>query len=80
MSLLFVSGKKNQFYHMNGVRVLTVKSAMSGDRVQCSFFSDRSLSKHLRTHVKGNNFTLLYVEAYVIDVLSGSYFGVYGGI
>ena len=32
---------------MNGVRVLTVKSAVSGDRVQCSFLSDRSLSKHL---------------------------------
>ena len=36
----------NQFYHMNSVRVLTVKSAASGDRVQCSFLSDRSLSKH----------------------------------
>ena len=32
---------------MNGMRVLTVKSAVSGDRVQCSFLSDRSLSKHL---------------------------------
>ena len=31
-------------YHMNGMRVLTVKSAVSGDRVQCSFLSDRSLS------------------------------------
>ena len=34
-------------YHMNSVRVLSVKSAVSGDRVQCSFLSDRSLSKHL---------------------------------
>ena len=32
---------------MNGVRVLTVKSAASGDRVQCSDLSDRSLLKHL---------------------------------
>ena len=32
---------------MNGVRVLTVKSTVSGDRVQCSFLGDRSLSKHL---------------------------------
>ena len=32
---------------MNGMRVLSVKSAVSGDRVQCSFLSDRSLSKHL---------------------------------
>ena len=32
---------------MNSVRVLTVKSAASEDRVQCSFLSDRSLSKHL---------------------------------
>ena len=31
---------------MNGVRDLTVKSAASGDRVQRSFLSDRSLSKH----------------------------------
>ena len=30
-------------YHMNGMRVLTVKSGESGDRVQCSFLSDRSL-------------------------------------
>ena len=29
---------------MNSVRVLTVKSAASEDRVQCSFLSDRSLS------------------------------------
>ena len=32
---------------MNSVRVLTVKSAVSGDRVQCSFLTDRSVSKHL---------------------------------
>ena len=32
---------------MNTVRVLTVKSAASEDRVQRSFLSDRSLSKHL---------------------------------
>ena len=32
---------------MNGMRVLTVKSAVSGDRVQCSFLTARSLSKHL---------------------------------
>ena len=32
-------------YHINGVHVLTVKSAESGDRVQCSFLSDRSLLK-----------------------------------
>ena len=55
-----MSGKK-QFYHVNGVHVfLTVKSAVSGDRVQCSFLSDRSLSKHLyATLVKGTNSTLL---------------------
>ena len=32
---------------MNGVRVLSVKSAASGDRVQCSDLSNWSLSKHL---------------------------------
>ena len=32
---------------MNSVRVLTVKSSASEDRVQRSFLSDRSLSKHL---------------------------------
>ena len=31
---------------MNSVRVLTVKSAASEDRVQRSFLSDRSLSNH----------------------------------
>ena len=29
------------------LNILTVKSAMSGDRVQHSFLCDRSLSKHL---------------------------------
>ena len=44
---------------MNGVRALTVKSAASGDRVQRSFLSDRSLSGHLlHTHV---NFSVLSV-------------------
>ena len=57
--------------------VFTVKSAMSGERVQCSFLSDRSLSKHLlHARMKGSNFALLYVEAYVMDVVSGSYFGI----
>ena len=32
---------------MNGVLFLSVKSAESGDRAQCSFLSDRSLSRHL---------------------------------
>ena len=59
---------------MNGVRVLTVKSAMSGDRGQSSFPSDRSLSKHLHAQVKGSNYTLLYVEAYEVDNGCGSYF------
>ena len=46
-------------------------------RVQCTFVIDRSLSKHhLHTQVKGSNFTLL--EAYVIDVMCGSYFHVKG--
>ena len=40
-----VSGKK--ILIMKGMRVLTVKSVASGDRVQCTFVSDRSLSKHL---------------------------------
>ena len=41
---------------MNGVRVLTVKSAASGDRVQCSELSDWSLSKHLY---------ILYIYIYI---------------
>ena len=43
-------------HHMNGMRVLSVKSAVSGDRVQCSFLSDRSLSKHLY---------ILYIYIYI---------------
>ena len=55
--------------------ILTVKSAVSGDRVKCLVLGDRSLSKHLsHSHVKGSNFSLLYVETYVIDVVCGSYF------
>ena len=54
-SLLYLSGKK-QFYHMNDGRVLTVKSAASGDRVQLSFLSDRSLSKH-----SSEFFSLIYL-------------------
>ena len=66
---------------MNGLRVSTVKSANSGDKVQCSFLCDRCLFKHLlHTQVKGSNLTLLYVEAYVIDVVCGMYCGVYGSI
>ena len=43
---------------MNSVRLLTVKSAMRGDRVQCSFLSDRSLSNYtLHIEVKGCNIT-----------------------
>ena len=57
---------------------------MSGDRhvylkarVKCTFVIDQSLSKHLlHTQVKGCNLSLL--EAYVIDVVCGSYFGVLG--
>ena len=58
--MLYISGKK-QFNHMNGVPVLTVKSAASGVRVQCSFVCDRSLSKRFlyTTFVKGSNFALL---------------------
>ena len=41
---------------MNGVRVLSVKSAASGDRVQCSDLSDWSLSKHLY---------ILYIYIYI---------------
>ena len=43
-------------YHMNSVRVLTVKSAASEDRVQRSFLSDRSLSNHLY---------ILYIYIYI---------------
>ena len=44
---------------MNGVRVLAVKSVASGDGVQCSLLSDRSLSYHL-LHTQ-ENFTLLSI-------------------
>ena len=62
------------------VNILTVKSAMSGDRVQHSFLCDRSLSKHLlnTTKVKGSNFALL--EVFIIDAACASYFGIYGRI
>ena len=46
---------------MNSVRVLKVKSAMSGDRGQCSFPSEMSLSNYLHTQVKKSNFTLLSI-------------------
>ena len=46
---------------MTGMRVLSVKSAVSGDRVQCSFLSDRSLSKHLY---------ILYIYISIIYILS----------
>ena len=46
---------------MNGVRVLSVKSASSGDRVQCSDLSDWSLSKHLY---------ILYIYISIIYILS----------
>ena len=59
---------------MNGVRVLTVKSALSGDCVHCSFHSDRILSTDLlHTNVKGSAL-LLYAVAYVIDIVCRSYF------
>ena len=61
---------------MNSVQDLTLKMAMSVDRFQRSFLSDRSLSKHLHIQVNGSNLALIYVEAYVIEVVSGSYFGV----
>ena len=44
---------------MNSVRVLTVKSAASEDRVQRSFLSDRSLSKHLY---------ILYIYIYIYQL------------
>ena len=54
-SLLFLSGK-TAILSYDGVRILTMQSVASGDRVQCSFLSDRSLSKHLQPEV---NFTIL---------------------
>ena len=62
--------QKNQSCHMNGVRVLTVKSKSSGYRVQSSFLSDMSMSYHHH-----NLLSYLCLEAYVIDVVCGSYFG-----
>ena len=43
--------------------VLAMKSAMSGDRVQCIFVGYRSSSKHLiyTTQVIGSNFTFLSI-------------------
>ena len=49
---------------MNGVRVLSVKSAASGDRVQCSDLSDWSLSKHLY---------ILYIYIYISIIYILSY-------
>ena len=62
-----IRGKKQ--FLTNGGRDFRVICAMSGDRVHCSFLSDRSMSKHLHAQVKGSNFALLYVEAYVINVV-----------
>ena len=49
------------------IYVMTVKSAASGDGVQCTFVSDRSISKH----------RLYATLVNVVDVVYGSYFGVY---
>ena len=54
------------------MRVLTVKRATNVDGVQSSFLGDRSVSKRL--HHTPLSFP--YVEAYVIDLVCGSYFGV----
>ena len=43
----YSSEVEKQFYYMNILRVLTVKGAASGDRVQHSFLSKRNVSKHL---------------------------------
>ena len=51
---------------MSGMRSLTVKRSANGDRVQCSFHSDRSLS-----HSSELNSLMLYV----IDVLCSSNYG-----
>ena len=50
-------------YHMNGMRVLTVKSAASDDRVQRSFLSDRSLS----------NISISYIYIYISIIYILSY-------
>ena len=47
---------------MNSVHVLTVNSAVSGDRVQCSFLSDRSLSKHL--YILYIYISIIYISSY----------------
>ena len=49
---------------MNGAHILSVKSAASGDRVQCSDLSDRSLSKHLY---------ILYIYIYISIIYILSY-------
>ena len=49
---------------MNGVCVLSVKSAASGDRVQCSDLSDWSLLKHLY---------ILYIYIYISIIYILSY-------
>ena len=57
-------------YHMNGMRVLSVKSAVSGDWVQCSFLSDRSLSKHLYILYISIIYILSYERCGVLSVKS----------
>ena len=46
---------------MNGMRVLTVKSAVSGDRVQCSFLSDRD-----RVCISGDSLSIYINYIYLI--------------
>ena len=58
---------------MNGVRVLTDKSDIRGDRVQCRLHRDR-ISPHA-WEWRRTLLSQLFVEAYVIDVLRDSYFG-----
>ena len=50
-------------YHMNGMRVLSVKSAVSENRVQYSFLSDRSLS----------NISISYIYIYISIIYILSY-------
>ena len=43
-------------------------------RVQCTFDRDMNLTKHLfHTQIKGSNSPL--IEAFLIDVMRGPYFG-----
>ena len=49
---------------MNGAHILSVKSAASGDRVQCSDLSDWSLLKHLY---------ILYIYIYISIIYILSY-------